>query len=95
MKNALKIVPGCLMVFALFAANARADGTNQTAAQAWAALTNFALPQPPMAWATNPPTQEDLAKFDDGRPRRPARWRIRRGIFTGSFPATQTRRGRV
>ena len=53
------------MVFVLFAANARADGTNQTAAQAWMALTNFSLPQPPMAWATNPPSQADLAKFDD------------------------------
>jgi thiol-disulfide isomerase/thioredoxin len=53
------------MAFALFASNARADGTNLTAAQAWAALTNFSLPQPPMEWQTNPPTEEQLAKFDD------------------------------
>jgi thiol-disulfide isomerase/thioredoxin len=53
------------MVFALFAPNARADGTNLTAAQAWSALTNFSLPTPPMEWQTNPPTTEQLAKFDD------------------------------
>ena len=53
------------MAFALFAPNARADGTNLTAAQAWAALTNFSLPQPPMEWQTNPPSEEQLAKFDD------------------------------
>ena len=39
--------------------------TNLTPQEAWAALTNFSLPQPPLAWATNPPTQADLAKFDD------------------------------
>jgi len=53
------------MAFALFASNARADGTNLTAAQAWSALTNFSLPTPPMEWQTNPPTEADLAKFDD------------------------------
>ena len=65
MKDILKILTVSLAVFALFAPGARADGTNQTAAQAWVALTNFSLPQPPMAWATNPPTQADLAAFDD------------------------------
>jgi thiol-disulfide isomerase/thioredoxin len=45
--------------------SARADGTNLAEAQAWAVLTNFSLPTPPMAWATNPPAQADLAKFDD------------------------------
>ena len=47
------------------ALGARADGTNLTAAQAWAALTNFSMPTPPLAWATNPPTETDLANFDD------------------------------
>jgi thiol-disulfide isomerase/thioredoxin len=41
-----------------------ADLTN-SAAQAWAALTNFSLPTPPMEWQTNPPTGEQLAKSDD------------------------------
>src|SRR5208282_5895073 len=54
-----------LMAFALFASKARADGTNLTAAQAWAALTNFSLAKPPMEWQTNTPTQEQLSKFDD------------------------------
>ena len=40
------------------------DATN-SAAQAWAALTNFSLPTPPMEWQTNPPTGSELAKFDD------------------------------
>jgi len=65
MKNIFKIVPGCLMAFALFAPDARADGTNLTAAQAWSALTNVSLPKPPMEWQTNPPTEAELAKFDD------------------------------
>jgi len=54
-----------MMAVALFAPNAQADGMNLTAAQAWSALTNFSLPQPPMEWQTNPPTQERLSKFDD------------------------------
>ena len=41
-----------------------ADATN-SAAQAWAALTNFSLPTPPVEWQINPPTGEQLAKFDD------------------------------
>lgn len=53
------------MAIALFAPGAFAQETNQTASEAWAALANFTLPKPPMAWATNPPTQADLAKFDD------------------------------
>ena len=65
MKNILKILSGCLVVFVLFAPNARADGTNLTAAQAWSALTNVSLPKPPMEWQTNPPTEDQLAKFDD------------------------------
>ncbi len=60
-----KFLPGGLLALALGASNARADGTNLPEAQAWAALTNFSLPTPPMAWATNPPAQSDLAKFDD------------------------------
>lgn len=50
----------------LFAAGVRAAETN-AAAQAWAALTNFSLPQPPLAWATNAPTQADIEKFDAAR----------------------------
>jgi thiol-disulfide isomerase/thioredoxin len=65
MKSIFKIVLVCGAIMVLLAPIARADGTNLTAAQAWAALTNFALPQPPMAWQTNPPTQADLNKFDD------------------------------
>jgi thiol-disulfide isomerase/thioredoxin len=65
MKNILKILSGCLVVFALYATNARADGTNRTAEDEWSALTNFSMPQPPMNWQTNPPTEEQLAKFDD------------------------------
>jgi thiol-disulfide isomerase/thioredoxin len=41
-----------------------AEVTN-SAAQAWMALTNFSLPTPPMDWQTNPPTEAQLAKFDD------------------------------
>jgi thiol-disulfide isomerase/thioredoxin len=48
-----------------FVMSVRADRTNLTAAQAWAALTNFSLPKPPMEWQTNPPSEEQLAKFDD------------------------------
>ena len=65
MKNILKILSGCLVVFVLFAPSARADETNLTAVQAWSALTNFSLPTPPMEWQTNPPTEEQLGKFDD------------------------------
>jgi thiol-disulfide isomerase/thioredoxin len=62
------LAAGALLAAAamLLAVNTRAGETN-TAARAWAALTNFALPQPPLAWATNPPAQADLEKFDDAR----------------------------
>jgi thiol-disulfide isomerase/thioredoxin len=63
--NAFKILAGCVAALAWFVSNARADGTNLTAAQAWVALTNFSMPTPPMAWATNPPNEADMAKFDD------------------------------
>jgi hypothetical protein len=53
------------MAFALFAPGVHADGTNLTQQEAWAALTNFSMPTPPMEWQTNPPTEEQLAKFDD------------------------------
>lgn len=43
---------------------ARATDSNSVA-QAWETLTNFSLPTPPMDWDTNPPTQEQLGKFDD------------------------------
>ncbi len=42
----------------------RAADSN-SAAQTWQALTNFSLPTPPAEWATNPPTQAQLGKFDD------------------------------
>jgi len=61
MKIALKI----LFVLSAFALNARARGANLTAEEAWTAVANFPLPKPPMTWATNPPTEADLAKFDD------------------------------
>ncbi len=41
MKNILKILSGCLVAFALFAPDARADGTNLTAAQAWVGADEF------------------------------------------------------
>jgi thiol-disulfide isomerase/thioredoxin len=65
MKKPLRIIAGCLAALALFAPGARAEGTNLTAAQAWMALTNFSMPTPPMEWQTNPPTEAELAKFDD------------------------------
>ena len=42
---------------------ARAADTNSM--MAWETLTNFAMPSPPMEWDTNPPTQDQLGKFDD------------------------------
>jgi thiol-disulfide isomerase/thioredoxin len=65
MKNIFKILGGCLTALALFAPGVRADRTNLTAAQAWSALTNFSMPTPPMEWQTNPPTEAELARFDD------------------------------
>jgi thiol-disulfide isomerase/thioredoxin len=65
MKFTRSIFVATVTALFLSALSARADGTNLTAAQAWVALTNFAMPTPPMAWATNPPNQADLAKFDD------------------------------
>ena len=65
MKKPLGIIAGCLAALALFAPGLRAEGTNLTAAQAWMALTNFSMPTPPMEWQTNPPTEAELAKFDD------------------------------
>jgi thiol-disulfide isomerase/thioredoxin len=65
MKHSFKILAGCLAAWAWFAPGARAEGASLTAAQAWVAVTNFTLPTPPMAWQTNPPTEAELAKFDD------------------------------
>lgn len=93
MKTIVKILPGCLLVFAL---NARADGTNLTAAQAWAALTNFSLTPPPMAWQTNPPTQADLNKFDDQRAAEVAVLADKAQDFYTRFPdSTNVARARV
>ena len=63
--NTFKILTGCLAALALFVPGVRAEGTNLTAAQAWAAVTNFSMPTPPMEWQTNTPTEAELAKFDD------------------------------
>jgi thiol-disulfide isomerase/thioredoxin len=54
-----------LAVFLLWAGKARAGGTNSTAARAWQALTNWAPLPTPTSWQTNPPTPEQLGKFDD------------------------------
>jgi thiol-disulfide isomerase/thioredoxin len=53
------------MALICFTPGARADGTNLAPQEAWAALTNFSMPTPPMEWQTNPPTEAELAKFDD------------------------------
>jgi hypothetical protein len=71
-----------------------ADATN-SAAQAWAALTNFSLPTMPMEWQTNPPTEAQLTKFDDQQAALAGALPTGRGIFTRGFPATQTRSGRA
>jgi thiol-disulfide isomerase/thioredoxin len=86
MKSIFKILPGCLIVFALFTPGARADGTNLAAAQAWAALTNFSFPQPPMDWQTNPPTEEQLAKFDDEQANQAGALAERERDFYTRFP---------
>lgn len=65
MRILFNTLPICIAASAFFALDACADGTNLTAAQAWAALTNLSLLQPPMEWQTNPPTPAQLAKFDD------------------------------
>jgi thiol-disulfide isomerase/thioredoxin len=65
MKTVCKILTGCSVLLASFTPCILAQETNLAAAQAWSALTNMSLLRPPMAWATNPPTQADLAKFDD------------------------------
>ena len=84
------------MMFALFAPNAFAQETNQTASEAWAALANFALPKPPMAWATNPPTQDDLAKFDDEQAAQAGVLADRARDFYARFPDnTNVSRARV
>jgi thiol-disulfide isomerase/thioredoxin len=51
------------IALALFTGIARAADTNSVGA--WQELTNFAMPSPPMEWNTNPPTQDQLGKFDD------------------------------
>lgn len=96
MKNTFKILAGCLAALALFAPGARADGTNLTAAQAWSALTNFSLPTPPMEWQTNPPTGEQLAKFDDQQVAQSGALADRARDFYTRFPGnTNAARARV
>jgi thiol-disulfide isomerase/thioredoxin len=86
MKNISIIFSGGLAAFALFTFNVCAEGTND-AAQAWLALTNFSLPQPPLSWQTNAPSQEDLAKFDDERAAQAASLADRAADFYARFPA--------
>ena len=69
------------------ALNVRADGTNLTAAQAWVALTNFAMPTPPTTWATNPPNEVELAKFDDLQALQAGAEAERARDFYARFPA--------
>ena len=55
-------------------------------AQAWAALTVFnALTYPLMEW-TKPPTEAELAKFDDQQAAQAGAGPTGRGIFTADFP---------
>jgi thiol-disulfide isomerase/thioredoxin len=96
MKKLFKTLPICIVTYALFVLNARADGTNLTAAQAWAALTNFSLPKPPMAWAANPPTAAELAKFDDEQAAQAGALADRARDFYTRFPGdTNGSRARV
>src|SRR5258707_5847369 len=60
-----KLFYTAIVLFSL-AVNLGAAETN-SAAQAWQSLTNFSLSPPPMAWMTNPPTEAELATFDDHR----------------------------
>jgi len=85
MRNTFKILAGCLAALALFAPGAHADGTNLTAAQAWVALTNFSLPKPPMEWQTNPPTEAELAKFDDQQAAQAGALADRARVFYAQF----------
>ncbi len=98
MKSGKLFLTAIVAAFLSFAAEARADGTNLTLAQAqaWAALTNFSLPQPPMDWATNPPTQADLDKFDDALAAQISALADRARDFYSQFPGdTNALRARV
>jgi thiol-disulfide isomerase/thioredoxin len=96
MKNLIRIATICWLALALLAPNARADGTNLSEAGAWAVLANFPLPTPPMAWATNPPAQADLAKFDDDLAAQTCVLADRARDFYMRFPAsTNASRARV
>ena len=88
MKNIIKIFPGCLAALAFFAPGVHADETNLTASQAWAALTSFSLPTPPMAWATNPPTPAELEKFDDEQAAQAGALAARARDFYTRFPGS-------
>jgi thiol-disulfide isomerase/thioredoxin len=63
---------------------ARAADTNS--ATAWQVLTNFTMPSPPMEWDTNPPTQDQLEKFDDQEEAAAAAEADRARQFYMSFP---------
>jgi thiol-disulfide isomerase/thioredoxin len=96
MKTICKIASSCLLALAVLAPGVRADQTNSTVAEAWAALTNFSLPKPPMAWATNPPTPEELGKFGDEQAAQAGRFADRARAFYTEFPAdTNANRARV
>jgi thiol-disulfide isomerase/thioredoxin len=63
MKNIFQIFAFGVAASAVLVQNARADGTNLTAAQSWTALTNYSSPLPPPSWRTNMPSDEELIKF--------------------------------
>src|SRR4051812_31849480 len=77
-----KILLICLAAFAL---RVNAAETN-SAAQMWHALTNFSLPNPPMSWMTNPPTQADVDKYDDQRAAESIAFAERARNFYTKFP---------
>jgi thiol-disulfide isomerase/thioredoxin len=52
-------------VIAIFGSVQPSMAQTNMAAQSWAVLTNFSMPKPPMSWQTNPPTTDQLGKFDD------------------------------
>ena len=60
------IFPAAIVAtFFTLAPGLRADASSLTAAQAWIALTNYTPVTPPVEWRTNPPTQDQLDRFDD------------------------------
>ena len=67
MKPRILVCAAIPAAFCGLALSLHAGGTNAPAALAWSALTHFTPLPPPMEWQTNPPTQEQLNRFDDER----------------------------